>query len=430
MELFDARRAMLIDEDRPHSEWRTVSLVSALRVALQEARPSDLVDHGDRPSLRSIVDELTARGFDGDSLVRFGLMPEIAVAVFAHVIVHWFPLLEETSSDIPVEVSLTQISLEMPPLPVLEENAWRTLLAPRVEAMYGPFPKSENPSFETLVRVISAVSNEIVAWVAASPLDNLLTLQAPPADFLDSLSKADTELPPTNVLNEYRWVVERFSLTRLTQWSTSSLHLEHEWQNGRQPASCSDSIMSDRNVTGSELTAEIARRAVQERNSQPMFKQVGLGSAVASKMQSRAIELLRAKRFREAATLYEFAVSQDPKDPHLINNLGFCLIRENPREALKHLQEAHRLGYTPIGVNIYNRAFCHVLLSEFRTALDLIEANWSQIAETPATLWILESEGPALKEGAGCKEQIVALALASARHLGDMKAVCKWEASQ
>jgi hypothetical protein len=440
MEPFDARRAMLMDMGRPHSEWRSVSLVSALRASLQEARPVGVDDPAVRTNRRPIVDELTARGFDGDSLVRFGLTPEIVVAVFAQLLVHWVPTLSEPpvglSPDESHQVPLEQIMFDMPAIPVSETNGWRHLLAARIEAQFGPIASGDRgfPSFEGMMKIIHGLMQEVIPWIFSSPLDELLALRPPSVEYLDSLGEAD--IPPLEggVHSEYRWLVERFSFTRISQWSTSSLHLEHEWLAGNQPSSCPDEIMRDRLVLREELTTEIARRAIQQQNSGPVFKQdsgsafsqVGLGAAMAAKMQSRAVELLRANRFREAAALYEFAVTQDPRDPDSANNLGFCLIREDPREALNQLQRAHMLGYAAVSVNVYNRSLCHVILRDFRAALDLIEANWSKASSMMATLWVFGADGLVLEESLESRTQLAKLALRAADNLGDVNAIRRW----
>ena len=48
-------------------------------------------------------------------------------------------------------------------------------------------------------------------------------------------------------------------------------------------------------------------------------------------------KLLKQGRYREAAAVFEFGVQQRPEDAEVRNNLGFCLIPVEPREALGHL---------------------------------------------------------------------------------------------
>ncbi len=187
--------------------------------------------------------------------------------------------------------------------------------------------------------------------------------------------------------------------------------------------------MRDRLVSGEELNGEIARRAASGLPTSPDERVAGLagmGNTLTKKMQQRAVELLEVKRFREAATLFEFAVGEDPTDASAINNLGFCLTPESPHEALRFLQRAYKLGYSPNSINVYNRALCHVLIGEHRVALNLIKDEWPSAEDCSSVLWVIGESGLELKTGASCRLQLARLAANAARSISDDISASHW----
>lgn len=60
-----------------------------------------------------------------------------------------------------------------------------------------------------------------------------------------------------------------------------------------------------------------------------------------------AMDLLRDMKFDEAAALFQFAVDESPFDPSALNNLGFCLMPIDPREARIALHRAAELATNP-----------------------------------------------------------------------------------
>ena len=93
---FDARRIWMSESGADLTQWSIVSLVTALRAVLLEGPAGD----GDGPVsqvcpnnerrlafLLGVMDELTDRGLDADSLVRYGLLPEVLAPVLGTLVI-------------------------------------------------------------------------------------------------------------------------------------------------------------------------------------------------------------------------------------------------------------------------------------------------------------------------------------------------------
>jgi hypothetical protein len=67
-----------------------------------------------------------------------------------------------------------------------------------------------------------------MAAIVGHPLEPL----APDAAWLSTQTPVSTD---PELMLEYRWLVERFSVTDLSEWSLSSLHREYQWAKGDGP---------------------------------------------------------------------------------------------------------------------------------------------------------------------------------------------------
>lgn len=309
--------------------------------------------------------------------------------------------------------------------PELDAAAWDEL----VEAMLTAQPEDiawSEPTPVNLQALIVATMAVIIPWLTCAPLGDLLALRAP-ADPALTASPAALALPDPQLLFEYRWAVERFALTQLAEWNEQSLLLEHRWMSGAIPGPCPQELMVDRVVDQERLNAEIAGRRAAGTGPDTMLERPSIRPSLAHKMRQRAIALLEAGRFREAATLFEFALDDDPSDVAATNNLGFCLVPHQPREALEHLRRAYELGYRPLVINLHNRAVCHVLLGEPRMALALITAAWDEVTDESAVLWVGGREDLWLAKSASSRRELARLALQVAGELGD-DSLPRWRA--
>lgn len=72
-----------------------------------------------------------------------------------------------------------------------------------------------------------------------------------------------------------------------------------------------------------------------------------------------------------AVAVFETAVQQDPSDPELRNNLGFCRMPIDTSGALDDLGQASRLFGQPFNVNTANRMLAHFRLGDYERVVDL-----------------------------------------------------------
>ena len=368
---FDARFALLGDRGRPASSWRTVSLVTALREFLIRD-PDSVIPNAEQHCelLNLCSSELTARGLDANSLIRYGLFPEVIAGVIGPYIVR--------------KVSAQDDRSEGPPtLSQTRAQEWDSLLDERLPEV----DAQETFSRERLATDLTAALGGAVAligrWVQYAPLADVIALRPPSTEWLDQRPQLEFD---ATMWAEYRWAVERFSVTSLQDWSLTSLHREYQWVRGETLAPCAEDLMLDRHVDTSALEGEIARRAVAPARDEQMPE---VRASLAARMQSRQPDLLRARRFQSEAALFEFAVAENPNDAAARNNLGFCLLPHDADEAWPHLRESARLGYEPFVVNLYNRVLCLALLGDAEDALRLAEEEWGGLRpdSSHATLW-------------------------------------------
>ena len=236
-----------------------------------------------------------------------------------------------------------------------------------------------------MTRVIQPATSRILSWMATASIDELLNL-APPSEVIPI--DPNREFPDFELQEQYAWAIDHFSSTFYSEWSTSSLHYAFRWLSGQEVAPCDADLMSDRRIDRAQLNAEIARRAAAQRHRRPAKPRID--NLLANEMNRYAASLLDAKRYREAAAIFKFASDQKPYDGNFRNNLGFCLIPEDPLEALGHLRAAAEMNYHRPAVNVYNQMCCHIALRRPREALAVAETMWTDLVTTSpasATLW-------------------------------------------
>jgi hypothetical protein len=378
--LFDARRALLSEgeDSMPGARWRTVSLVTAIRglVRWSPAEPLAWPSHVANPAASleafgAATDELTRRGLDADSLVRYGMRNEITGVLAGMLVVSDLGL---GADDLAMQRGA-------------DLDAWRKVLGP----LPGVKPSTEEVSARRLHAVsaaaVAAYVPPILGWVATAPLNDLMTL-SPPSEIRQGRQVPASSDP--KVCQRYAWLVDRFATTSARDWLTGSLQYEYRWINDLEPPPCPPMLMGDREVDLNALSAELARRSALSIGGEPDPE-----SMLASEIDRHARVLLRAKRYREAAALFEFASLRRPLDADVRNNLGFCLVPENPAQALDALRAAAHMGYAPAAVNVHNQACCHLILGQPRSAVGVAEEYWKVISQAGgAMLWHWDPSQP------------------------------------
>lgn len=393
---FDARKSrMCEDREAPRARWRTSSLVVELQDALISRLPLDQQERAREIQRFDLaIRELTRRGLDAESLVRYGMIPEILGPVLGVLLVHHIL----PRSDIEAGLRKTGVDVE----------GWRALL--RIPSSAGDGPAAPAQVQDLVLEVSQNIFPPLLNWMRYARLDELVQLILPEeGQFWSTAGSAANE---AKIRHQYRWLVDRFTQTYLANWSLSSLYLEYRWQKDLDPACFPTVIMKDRSISFHDLTAEIAHRAVldgEASSDAPPSTTFLMGE-----LESHAFTLLRDGKFSEAATLFNFAVRQWQNDPRAYNNLGFCLIPEDPPQALEYLNSAARMGYEPCAINAYNKMCCHLKMYQPRIALAVAEEFWEARPDGPETtgvIWRVADGRWRLEQGAHVRAAIVEMAI-------------------
>ena len=380
---FDARETLMCESSAaPDPRWRTVSLVTAVRaiVTWSPASPTGpwpldatVSNPGTLPhAFEAATEELTRRGLDADSLVRYGMRNEIAGSLLGLLLVR------DLMPAIPDVVHPRGIDLD----------AWSTVFPGKLE-----IDPEMKVSVDQIAQRVATVARShvpvLLGWIMRAPLTSLVALPAPSAGEL-SLAVPSLGSDDLKLYEQYSWLVDRFSTTSLRDWLTSSLLHEYRWHAEQEPPPCRVELMLDREVGRAELNAEIARRTALDVPSGAPDPE----AVLAADMAGHARALLLQGRCGEAAALFEFAARRRPTDPEARNNLGFCLIPSDPKRAMHDLEGAARMGYGHAVVNVYNRVCCHLMLRRPRAALNAAENYWLSKDDHPggATLWIWQDD--------------------------------------
>jgi tetratricopeptide (TPR) repeat protein len=127
-----------------------------------------------------------------------------------------------------------------------------------------------------------------------------------------------------------------------------------------------------------------------------------------------------------AVEIYEAASSEDPFDPELRNNLGFCRLPGDTEAALADLEAAARLFGKPFGVNSANRMLAYFRLDRYDRVLELGE-EFFLTGTPPGSAWLWEVDASAeLRNDVDVMLYIIDLAERSAALAGRDDEAQKW----
>lgn len=347
---FDAAEIRMSDEGRPVDMRQSVSLIAELRQLLFAVA----VDDADKQSRLQRIEQVAAvledRGFPMAQLIAGGLGSSVALML---------------------SVVLT--------LPDNFEDATLREAASHLRASWSAaglridFESGVDGAPPNRVRLLE-IHQHLQGWAVRAPLAELATWV--PAEPIDGLAV------DLDVNEEGAWLLDRFSSTYLDNWKVSSLHAEWEWISGRRPSPLPLAQMHERKVPPDQLAVRIADLAVE---GQPEAS-----SARERSFQELATDYLEQGHTWSAAALFDGALLFEPENATFHNNRGFCLIHDDPKEALVSLDRAAQLGYRPEGVNLANRALALMLAGRFAVALRLIEDGYEKAIDSEVgrvTLW-------------------------------------------
>jgi hypothetical protein len=376
---FDAVESYLCETERePSRQWRTVSLVTAMLGIISHGpefqEPTPEARH---EAFKAAADELSRRGLDAVALVRYGMSLEATAPLVSAVIVRLL-LQGDPSAKVTIDPPIDMEGVDV-------DNWWTVLdlEPPPIRGENGPTPEM----IARIQEVMSSVVPRVNQWAASASISDLVNLTPPTRETLASLPTG--EPLDRNLREQYRWAVDHFAKTFFRDWETTSLHYELRWLDGDILPPCPNELMLDRKVPREEIAREIARRAVYDDASPDPVE------SLVDEMSRHAVKLLRQGRCREAAAVFEFGVQQRSEDPQVRNNLGFCLIPIDPRQALEHLKAAANMSYQSSATNAYNQMCCYVSIGRSRAALNVADFEFKKSHHTDggAHLWRQSSDG-------------------------------------
>lgn len=314
--LFDATEAMLRDLDSPVAGASTTALL--LRLRTHAATPPIARTTSDEDFL-GIWGELSRRGLDVVPILRVGVSPTVADVI-------------------------TQMITDLP-----ASDAWRRLWERCLD---------RNSSSHTYGAWFATHVTEWLARLVETDLHGFLGWQAP-AEALFS------NLPPTLPEPEALWLWERFTVTHLSNWTTSSLVMEWGYSRGRIGTQCGERVLAARTISPTDVAAvALDRLAESTPQTFPQTRDLSTDQFV-----SEAVRHLQEGRPEEAAEIFTALAFMNPADGEALNNLGFCLIPQGAAQAVGPLDRASRLPLRQPELNTANRAFVRHLLGRDAEAL-------------------------------------------------------------
>ena len=231
---------------------------------------------------------------------------------------------------------------------------------------------SDEPPEAQGERVVSVLSS-IMDWAHTVDTQALLNW-FPPAD---PPTKESSPSGPAD--DDGVWIVSRFTTTYLDQWPTQALRKEWLYLHGQHSSPCSSLEMNARKVPEADLAKQMTDRLAEHPSSQP-----GPSVQLAHMLVLPAVRFLNEGRRVEASALFEAAVHHNPGDPHALNNLGFCLLPDDPERAHKYLEKAARTGRGDRQLIDTNRILALAVLSRWTSAIDLATTYLQQHVDGPS----------------------------------------------
>jgi hypothetical protein len=223
------------------------------------------------------------------------------------------------------------------------------------------------------------------AWVKIATQDELIAWR-PPRDPNEVLTLASIEAVTKEEKETYRWLVDRFTKTYLNDWSKESLYLEWRYLHAELVAPCSPVEMRQRRIADSDVSKAIASRVAPEHKDRDSDEPLEAPMLSIDQLVSAAAEFLQAGRRSAAAALFEAAKRDNPDNPEVRNNYGFCILPDDPERGLQEIYAADELGFTPRCVNLANRMYGLFRLRRYASALEVAERLFGE-DDHEAWLW-------------------------------------------
>ncbi|MFK0110013.1 hypothetical protein [Streptomyces sp. NPDC091217] len=406
---FDAAVSLMAEAPASSpSAWSTVSLAKYLRDALftppsQRNQPAQA-----REKIIEALRALTDRGLDGYAFVRYGLGPELAERIAG-------------LASLPQLISLvtrndsSEDEAEMLDSMPSEVSPWVQLCKADVASTSTSKGHSSNPEGSLLNSIMELTHDwhsRVHSWAEQADIDDLVDWKCPSGEDFNTL--VDCATPENDLESSYAWVVDRLTETYLSDWEDASLHHEYRWLKAAAPIPFSDEIMNLRLVSSETLNAEIAERTVMSQGDKAQRETV-------TQLAFQGSQLVKSGNRDAAASTFRLITKIAPEDSNARNDLGFSLVPDEPRKALRHLTTAAKMGYDQPFINAHNRMICNLLIGTPKEALYVAENTWnSAMADQsiPALIWTQENDQWVVRHVPDARAQVAVLALQTAQALG------------
>lgn len=388
---FDAAQNFLNDRDKPVDEQSTSSLLLSLRAQLTR---NVLRAEPDHVAPLSLWGELLRRGIDMDNVFAGALASIVASAVSVRVLV------ELLAKDEVVDASDIIGDGERRWASIIENDvaaertdhfAWDRRKLSSLMSALGSESSVLNDS-GTLSTIISrpdiqyvvseAFTSRISAWLnglASHDLEAAMRVDPPAAGLFPALPIS--EVRHTGGM----WIWERFTVTELTRWSTSSLLQEWQWSRGGRTQLCEARTMMERVITANQVT-DAAMSALDRDDKEHL--QVELFHP--GRYVQIAANHLAVGDWDKAVKLFEGLVALRPGDGEAWNNLGFCQLGTSATIALPMFRRAAALQRPVPLISWANQALALHLLGQDDEASNFARkgiGNASDSNDWQATVW-------------------------------------------
>ncbi|MFH8594161.1 hypothetical protein [Streptomyces rimosus] len=390
-------------------EWSTISLAKFLRDALftppsQRKQPLQA-----RGRITEALKALTGRGLDGHAFVRYGLGAELAERIAGLAsLPQLFSLVAPGGANGEVDELLSHVPQEVTP--------WTHLCKADIASISAESRGTSNPEGLLLNSVMELThdwNSRVHTWAQRAAIHHLIDWECP-TDY-DFNALVDGGAPESELESCYGWLVDRLTGTYLSDWKTSSLHHEYRWLKAAAPTPFADKIMGLRHIKPVDLNAEISERAVMSQGDEAQRETV-------AQLSFQGAQLVKSGNHDAAAATFRLITKIAPGDASARNDLGFSLVPNEPRKALRHLTTATKMGYDQPFINAHNRMVCNLLIGSPKEALYIAENAWASAKREqaiPAILWSWTGDRWIAQNALDARVEVARLALHAAQTLGE-----------
>ncbi len=227
----------------------------------------------------------------------------------------------------------------------------------------------ENQDIDKNKPEIKNLIDRIFTWASTASFSRLIDWELPIE--IDSIESHQILPRPPDAKGQWMW--DRFTKTYLDKWATESLRKEWEYIHGKEKAPCSSNEMMIRVVSIEQLSKVMADRLAYS-EQRPSTLADNFPSTLADNFVIQAVKFLKEGRRSDAVTLFRAAVLKEPDSAKAYNNLGFCLLPDDPNRALRCFEKALKLNGVDIRLVNVNRILALAVLGRRASAIDLAQS--------------------------------------------------------